>query len=333
MTIEKAAWVVNGPRIDGSLARRAQYAATAGAQGRVTRGDLVVTALPTPGQGVQITAGSGLVLNQYMTKPIETYVVSNPDTHVIPASEMPASSPSARSYMVAIVLGDPSFAQIGHPFMTSASVTEGSENSFQYVRVVVIPCAAGATSLPGSFPKLELARLDIPANTTTITSGMITDVSSVALPRTDQRLFTNNSYNNEYPLYIPAGNKLEDWGAWAPTVRVPTWASRALVKADIVSRIDSSAVNVYGSVAVRLGNIVGAQAWFDFQATGSKDGHRPVLMAASQIGPSELAPYRGQVVPVKIQGFEQYPASPTNLQKLKLSGGCLCSIDVRFFED
>ena len=53
-------------------------------QGVVKKNDLKVKQLATPGVGVLIEAGVGIVLNKYQTSPNESYVVSNPSTHTDP---------------------------------------------------------------------------------------------------------------------------------------------------------------------------------------------------------------------------------------------------------
>ncbi len=92
MTFETSPSAIDGAMISSALLRRAQFAELSGAQGIVQKGDLKVSQLGTPGVGVQIAAGVGLVLNKYQTPtPNETYVVSNPGVHTVPSGEMPAS--------------------------------------------------------------------------------------------------------------------------------------------------------------------------------------------------------------------------------------------------
>jgi hypothetical protein len=105
-----------------------------------------VSELAVPGVGLLISPGVGLVLNDYQDDPNEVYVVSNPGSHTITALEMPAANPSAKHYIVAVVVGDPDFSQAGHPWMGSDDPPLGAESTFQYVRPTIIEVAAGATT-------------------------------------------------------------------------------------------------------------------------------------------------------------------------------------------
>lgn len=183
MTFNSAAWAIDGALMASSLARRAEYAATGGSEGIVSKGDLKVRQLSTPGIGIQIDAGVGLVLNDYQTSPNETYVVSNPAAHTITAGSMPPSNPAAKSYMVAVVVGDPEFSQVGHPFMSSSDPAPGTETTFTYVRPVLIEVPPNTTKLDVDYPALPLARIDVPPNTTTIIDSYIKDVRQLAQPR------------------------------------------------------------------------------------------------------------------------------------------------------
>lgn len=329
MTFDKAAWAINGPQIGAALARRALYA-TSRQSGIVQKGDLKVKALATPGQGVTIDAGAGVVLNGYQGSSInESYVVSNPDLHTIPAGSMPASNPAAKSYIVAVVLGDSDFSQVGHPWMPSSPPAD--PNTFVYVRPTLIEVASGATTLNVGYPALVLARIDIPMNTTTVQQSMITDLRKLAAPRQSQQIFLGNPWTNANTDAIPSGSAFADWGTkFHPTVDVPTWAKRAIVVASINGvRLTDSSVNVVGNVRTQLGTVSGPSTGFDIPSS-TTGAMRLNLQTAGEYDATTVA---GTTVTLKLEGYENTPATPTASQKLTLQGGSQVVYDIRFFEE
>lgn len=331
MTFENAPSAIDGALLSAALIRRAEYADSSGAQGVVSKGDLKVSQLGTPGVGVQIAAGVGLVLNRYQTNPNETYVVSNPGVHTIPSAEMPASNPAAKSYIVAVVIGDPDFSQTGHPFMLATDPPSGQEQTFQYVRVRLIEVASGATTLPGAYPALPLARIDIPANTTTIINSYITDLTSLARPRQEQQMFVGQPWTNGSPVYIPAGAAYGDWGPaqFMPSVKVPSWAKRAIVVCSINGvRLADSSSNVAGGVRTQLGTVTGPATSFDLPA-----GVGAVRLNLQTAGTYDVSSIAGSTVNLRVEGFENVPASPAAAKKLALQSGSQMVFDVRFFEE
>lgn len=336
MTFENTAWAIDGALLGSSLARRAEYAAVGGAEGVVQKNDLKVTQLAVPGVGLLIEAGVGLINNGYQTNPNETYVVSNPSTHTIPAEAMPAASASARSFIVAVVVGDPDFSQTGHPFMGSDDPPVGEEQSFAYVRPVLIEVLnSSVTELTGQYPALVLARVDIPANTTTITNSMITDLRHLARPRQSQEAFVSpgGTWTNGSPRYIPAGSGFADWGPqeFRPEVRVPEWATRAILIVHVNgARFNDQGANVAGRLRAKLGSTTGPQTIFDYEATTGGGIQRDNLMCAGEYDVSGL---QGQDVFLRVEGHQNAPASPTNAQRLRLQNGSQMIFDVRFFEE
>lgn len=244
MTFNAAAWAIDGATINSALARTQAYAANSGAPGIIQLGDLKVTQLGVPGNGLLITAGSALVLNGYQGDTTDQmYTVTNPSSHTVPSSDMPASNPSAKSYILAIVIGDAEFSQTGHPWMGAGDPPAGEEDSFVYVRPTMIEVVAGATTLDVDYPALPLARIDIPASTTTITDAMITDLRELSRPRT--------YLAQDYVQSSTTGNvNSGGYGKLGPTVitvKVPSWA----VKAKISGFVEGMRLHEIGNGAIR----------------------------------------------------------------------------------
>jgi hypothetical protein len=334
MTFETSAWAIDGALLTSSLARRAEYAAVGGAQGVVQKGDLKVTELDVPGVGVLISEGVGLLRNDYQTTPNETYVVSNQEEHMFP--DMPGVSVAATSWIMAIVIGDPEFDQVGHPWMGSDDPPVGEEQTFNYVRPTLIQVAnSSTTTLDVDYPALVLARIDIPGGETTITNSMITDLRTLARPRQSQEIFVSpaNAWPTSTPEYIPAGSTYGNWGhpAWFPTVKVPEWATRAIVVASINGiRIKDTTANVTGFVRMQVGSVVGASTTFDLEADGSTNAKRINLQTGGEYDVDSVA---GTTVNLLVEGYQNNPASPSVDKRLRLQNGSQQIVDVRFFEE
>lgn len=182
MTFNPAALSIDGATINSALVRTLGYAATSGTEGIVQGPDLKVSPLGTPGAGVLIASGSAIVLNKYQGADIDqSYVVSNPTEHTVNGAEIPTSSPSVRTYILAVVVGDSEFSASGHPFMTSGVPAPGDEDSFTWVRPKLI---LESSFNARNYPALALARITLRANTTTILSTDIEDIRTLARPRT-----------------------------------------------------------------------------------------------------------------------------------------------------
>jgi len=256
MTLVNAAWAIDGALMSSALARRETYTATSAANGITSPGDLKVTALDTPGVGVQISAGGGVVLNRYQATPSESYVVSNPSVHIVPSGDMPGSNPSPQSYILAIVIGDPEFSQVGHPFMGVDDPPVGEEATFEYVRAVLVPVAAAATTIAGAaYPYLALARIDIPASTTTITNAMIVDLRKVARPMTDRTTVRAIGPGSVQTLTAAdPGVVFPSTATWS--VEVPSWATHADIIANLEGvRMEGTPNSFTGVALVRLGTV------------------------------------------------------------------------------
>lgn len=335
MTFQNTAWAIDGALLTSSLARRAEYAAVGGAQGIVNKADLKVTQLGTPGVGILIAPGVGLVNNDYQTTVNETYVVSNPSTHTIPSGSMPSSNPSARSFIVAVVVGDPDFSQTGHPFMQVTDPPAGTEESFNYVRPVLIQVAnSSIKTLDVDYPALVLARIDLPANSTTVTNAMITDLRKLARPRQSQEILVSPAGawdSGSNIARIPSGSSFGNWGSgqYAPSIVIPSWATRAIMVCSVNGvRLSDATVNVSGAIRANLGTAVGPNSSFDLPIDSG--AIRLNLQAAGSYDVSALA---GTTVTVRVEGYENVPASPADNKRLDLRGGAQQIFDIRFFEE
>lgn len=323
MTFNFAPWALDGARTSAASARLATYV-TGGTQSGIAQPtDLRVVPLAVPGVGLRVLSGGANVLNRYMGDPDQSYVVSNPATHTVLSGSMPAPQPTLSYYLVCIVVGDQEFGNSGHPFMPSSPLSPEDAADFEYVRIVLIPCSSGTTrteqlNLP--YPAYALARLEVPPNTSTITSAMITDLRKLVQARTDRELLIQsptpgnalNDSNYSWVGFIP----------YAPWVEVPTWATNARGTVTL-----SSFVCIYesiGNLRTTFGPFVGAEVGFgynDFDGTG---------MRFTQVLPidCDVRNYAGQNLQVTVQGYKlpEFGGYITTWQS------CQVIVDIQFDE-
>jgi hypothetical protein len=225
MTFNKAAWAIDGATVNSALARTEAFAATSGQEGIVEGGDFKVTALESPGRGIIISPGAGLVLNRYQgSKPNQMYTVTNPTPHSVLDSDMPNASASARTFIVAVVVGDVEFNNSGHPYMPTTLAPE-LRADFEYVRPVVM---LESTFNARNFPALAIARIALPAGETTVLQTMITDLRALARPRNkiEIGMATAGAAVNLTAIY-PTFQRFPNIPVLS--VRVPSWAKTAKI--------------------------------------------------------------------------------------------------------
>jgi hypothetical protein len=145
------------------------------------------------------------------------------------------------------------------------------------------------------------------ASTATVNAGNITDLRKVARPRKDRSLYTvNPGAVSNLTTVSPAW---QDW-TMAPTVDVPSWATRLVVSAHVRCRLDRSTTTVNGTAAgylrVRLGGTSGAPvavsqsvAYDEFAAFADGVARVSVDVADIITVPASL---RGQTVTMALQG-------------------------------
>lgn len=298
MTFNNSPWAIDGALVEASQARTETYANSSGNEGVVSRNDLKVSQLTVAGNGLLISAGAALVLNRYQTTPNQMYVVTNPGGHTVGSSSMPATSTSDRTFIVAIAVGDPEFSQIGHPFMLSTDPPAGSESTFDYVRPVVV---LESDFNNRSYPAVPLARLELPANTSTITNAMLTDIREISRPRRSSEVANVTGPSGDNPLNGGGGNP----GVYERfpnvnvlTVKIPDWA----VKAKIIGYVEGLKLLKAGDGDLRV-NISGESLStpitdFDENAAGAGNERRSYNLG----GEIDVRSVAGQTKTFIVQG-------------------------------
>jgi hypothetical protein len=118
----------------------------------------------------------------------------------------------------------------------SGQVPEDPENAI-YAEVM------RGTSVSGLGPYILLAKIVMPANATTVTSAMITDLRSVAQPRRERNTSIVDIGATTYDL---TSATFVDWpgaNGGAASFPVPEWATKAIVRCDILEVLVRTANN------------------------------------------------------------------------------------------
>lgn len=249
MALDNVPWFIGGGAEHGpEVARMLAYAATSGAEGVISTGDMRVTALPTPGGAVRVYPGGAVMLNRYPGAPNQSYTVRNATSTDVAVSATGSSGGSTR-YLI-IRVDDPQYGG-----QVPANPVTGP-----YVRFVLV---TSITNL--AYPFLALAKITQPANTATITQAMITDLREVANPREKQVIIPRPTLAND----AASGMTLTATGAdgeWFPNaggeqyIDIPSWATRMQVEATWISvLLGPEGSSGWGDYWVDFGPTVSAQ--------------------------------------------------------------------------
>ncbi len=211
----------------------------------ITRGtDLKVTQRSTPGAGVTVADGSAVIKGRVNTYQGH-YAACNTGAFDV---DIASTGGSPRSDMLVLRVEDPDYEGSVNP-------ATGDVAYFQVISNV----SSSATTIPDSRTAIPLARIDIPASTSTITNAMITDLRSLANPRRFRDQFVHSpasastAINNSNSVYSYFSTE----AGW--TIPVPSWASTAIVTIDI-AQLKYTTAAFYGVLRATFGASLTLQA-------------------------------------------------------------------------
>lgn len=210
-------WFVGGgAQHSPEVARLLAYSALGGAEGITTPGDLKVLSRAVPGAGVRVVVGSAAILSRAAGGGQQTYLARNPTEE--PLNIAATTSAGGRSDLIVIRVEDPFMA--GEPW---AAPTNPLVGPYVFARVIsnVPSTTTSVAQLNLGYSAIELARIDIPSSTATITQAMVTDLRKLARPR-QLRMVEMNGPTAEIALTSANGMY---WPSFRPTVAIPTWAT------------------------------------------------------------------------------------------------------------
>ena len=288
------------------MLRMTAWVATSGASGVVTAEDFKVQALPTPGGAVSINAGGAVIPTRYGNSTTQqSYVVANDQAFNL---SIPAAGAAGRTDYVIIKIEDPQY---------TGQTPENPQDAL-YCEVVTV------ATLPTTYPYVALAKLVLPANTATITNSMITDMRKVANPRRQRDTIITSATSGE--LHDLTSSQFIDYPNGTPiNVAVPSWASKAIVRADLLETIVYSASSD-GEMVLMLGGLPAytTSRRYDEVYTGSTFRTDHGIVAAFNI-PANM---RGATHPLRIRARRK-----AGTGALRADGKTQVVWDVEFIEE
>lgn len=272
MTWDSVPWFTEGGAEHSSeVARLLAYAAFGGAEGVVGSADLQVKALGTPGAAVQVRTGACAVINRAQGSAYQAYAARLPVADQVPIA---ATGVSARSDLIV--------ARIENPYSygeTWPNASDPKVGPYVYTRVIsgVPKTTTRVRQVRSSDSAIALARVDIPANTTSVTQAMIKDLRTMVAPRRDRRLYT--AFPSTLSTLTYSDNKWHNWpgepAKW--DIDVPEWATRLKIVTTIAGlRMTKS--NIYASMQNVFGTIQGQNTVID-DNTGTPTRRQTVVIA------------------------------------------------------
>ncbi|WP_331764833.1 hypothetical protein [Streptomyces sp. NBC_01238] len=309
MSLYQVPILVNGATHSAEQFRALVQDLARGAEGITQGGDLKVTQLSTPGVSVQVGDGSGLVRGR--VQPFQgTYSVRNQGSATVPIA---ATGGSGRSDMLILRVEDPQYEG-------SLDPAKDQVNYFQIISGV----SASATTIPDGRTGIPLARIDIPASTSTITNAMIKDIRQVANARQQRTLLTQSPTALSTDIGGETGTFTNFSTSPGWSIAVPDWASTVVLSLS-VGQIRYNGGNYFGKIRATFGSSLTVQPvnLDDNQTAG-------VRRATIVLGDTLTIPaaYRGTSQTLRFQASGVTP----NPGKVGVDGSTTLIADVTFYE-
>lgn len=298
------AYAVDGGRVPASMLRRELWASTGGSNGIVGIHDLKVTQLPTPGAGVAIARGGAIATTRVSgANEQESYILAQDSGVTLPIT---ATGASGRTEYVIARIDDWHFT--GNP-------APADPLNAIYWAFSTVSTLSGIT-----YPYVPLAKLTIPASTSTITTAMITDLRNVANPRKSRQLF---AYDLGPTDTLATQESWPDVGGF--DVVVPEWATQAHVVATFSQVLIPAGSTRGGFLWANLKNGVGGPT-VRYLAPGLPNAHRATFVAAGDMA-----------VPEELRGTTVYSYTAGNVTAgaggyLTIDGNSAVVLDIEFHE-
>lgn len=318
MPWDSVPWFTEGGAEHSSeVARLLAYAAFGGAEGVVGIGDLAVRALATPAAAVGITIGACAILNRSLGSPHQAYAARLPTGDQVPIA---ATGVSARSDLI--------IARIENPYSYGETWPQPSDpkvGPYVYTRVVsgVPKTTTNVRQVRPLDSAITLARIDIPANTSSITAAMIKDLREMVRPRRERRLYTG--FPSGLSTLTYSDNKWHNWpgepARW--NIDVPQWANKIKIVTTLAG-FRMTKADVFASMQNVFGGILGQNTAID-DDQGNATRRSTIVIADSLNLPS---PMRGTTQTLSLQTY----MSRSETGDVSVDGSTSIIADVEFSE-
>ncbi|MFE6412539.1 hypothetical protein ACFVOR_37030 [Streptomyces sp. NPDC057837] len=281
-----------------------------GAEGITQGDDLKVTQRSTPGGGVTVGDGSGVIRGRANTFQGHYSVCNIGSVNIDIAA---TGSGAGRSDMLIVRVEDPDYEGSLDPQVDQVTY-------FQVISNV----SSSATTIPDGRTGIPLARIDIPASTSTITDAMITDLRKVANPRRTRTLVTQS------PASLSSGIGSSTSYSYFSTaagwnIAIPDWATKAIVKID-VSPIRYDLGNFWGQISATFGSSLTVQPTTLDDNQGSGTRRIPAIIADTLTLP---ASYRGTTQLLRVRAAAM---ATGQTGRIYVDSGTTLVADVQFEE-
>lgn len=308
--------------------------------------DLEVKALATPGGSVRISPGGFVVLGRGSGQFYEAYMGKNPADHVIAVA--PNNTASARSDLLIARVIDPYVA--GSPWNIPTDRANGP-----YVEPFIVQGVPSTIrtirSLGNNWSAIDLARIDIPANTSTIQTAHIVSLRSrvsaapqqippptAPAPVPDVNIYIDNP-ENEFFTLIPGPSTEQTlptaqqniWRNWPlaseVVVPIPSWATTMDAQFTLWNTMVDD--DVWGETRIEVGSgeIFSGSTVYDFNK--STGWERIQVIAGGRMAiPSSM---RGKNKRFRVNS-RSLDVSSNHTGTLKVDRGSLIRLEVVFKE-
>ncbi|MFD5599916.1 hypothetical protein ACFWHR_07640 [Leucobacter sp. NPDC058333] len=272
-------WFVGGgAEHTAEMVRRDTNAKLGGAEGICAVNDLRVLQQPVAIGAVRVTIGSGYIYSRYSSAINETYMGSVTSQEIVTIPQNAGSG--VRRDLVVMRVRDP-YVQ-GSPWedpganISDPAAADKARANAKYVYIERIPSVPAGTRRLQDVAGYEndtaitLARIDIPAATSAITSSMITDLREVARPRRSEVVFARPRIAADDTAQRFLNGKLSDGGEYFPggsgapnqfQVDIPLWATRMIIDARWMGIYYAAGRNPYGRFWIEFGDEYRDHTW------------------------------------------------------------------------
>jgi len=227
VTFQSAAYAVDGNPESGNFLRLMLQSATGGSQGIIGAQDLAVTANTVPNPGINIASGACVVLGA--EAPFQgSYYGYNVGTDT--SITIAATGGTIRSDMLVVRAEDPTWS--GSPWGNPAA------GQILYPRIIS-GVSPGATTVPGGYSAIPLARIDMPASVSVVQQSYIHDLRYVAQPQRIAQILTAAGPGTGTNWTVSTTAHAWPPGATWP-VFIPAWATTMVMTWTIAEMLWSS---------------------------------------------------------------------------------------------